>query len=165
MDGINLFKRDDEYCYYQWGNKYCRSAWWYWGRWVLAGIAVLVLVLVLLSCACLARRRRKRGIQPYYGTAWMAPSTGKYGGNGGGYNGTNNAAGGYSMNNYGQQQQEGYVHNPPPAYGQQQPQYTGTTFNPADGYYGAAGPQSPPNSYQREGVYPPPPAPPAPGKH
>jgi hypothetical protein len=94
----------------------------------------------------------------------MAPSTGKYGGNNGGYNGTGNAAGGYSMNDYGQQQ-EGYVHNPPPAYGQQQPQYTGTTFNPVDGYYGAAGPQSPPNTYQREGVYPPPPAPPAPGKN
>lgn len=71
---------------------------------------------------------------------------------------------GYPQQGYGQQ---GYPP-PPPAYGQ--PQHTGTTFNPNDGYYGDQsqhpqqyGVQQPPNAYQRESVYAPPPGPP-PGK-
>lgn len=111
--------------------------------------------------SCLARRRRKRGVSPYYGTGWMAPNAGKFGA-GGGHNS-------YPMNN----QQSGYyaggggggaTYNPPPAYGANEPQYTGTTFNPQDGYYGNqqynSGLQSPPNAYQPDNVYPPAPAPP-----
>lgn len=77
------------------------------------------------------------------------------------------------MYDYNQQQQNGYnsyggQHNPPPAYGQQQPQYTGTTFNQNDGYYGAGGyntgVQPPAGTYQRDAdVYSPPVGPP-PGK-
>lgn len=96
-----------------------------------------------------------------------------------------NTAAGHQMNNYGQghggynqggynqgwNQQQGYnqgAYQSAPAYGQQQqPQYTGTTFNPNDGYYGSQQyPQQPANTYQREagGDFSPPPGPP-PGKH
>lgn len=80
---------------------------------------------------------------------------------------SNNQA--YPMNNYSQQQPDGGHggYGSPPAYGQQpqyghQPQYTGSTFNPNDGYYGAqnTGVSAPPNAYQPEHVYPPPPNPP-----
>lgn len=83
----------------------------------------------------------------------------------------------YQMNNYPPpqdgnfQQQPAYggypPPPPPPAYGQyQQPQYTGTTFNPNDGYYGTAatgGVQPPQGTYQRGEDYAPPQGPP-PGK-
>lgn len=86
-----------------------------------------------------------------YGTGWMAPKP-----NAQGYNNTNN----YN------QPQGGYQ--APPMYGnqqQQQPQYTGTTFNPNDGYYGQqnSGVQPPQGTYQRNDVYSPPVGPP-PGK-
>lgn len=102
----------------------------------------------------MARRRRKRGHRPYYGTGWMAPPP-KYGAH----------QNDYSLNQNQQQQYSGQNYqNPPPAYGQQypqQPQYTGTTFNPNDGYYGQnSGVQSPPVSYQPDNMYPPPPGPP-----
>jgi hypothetical protein len=90
----------------------------------------------------------------------MAPTGGKFG-----VGHHNNA--GHQMNSYGQQQ--GYnqgAYQSPPAYGQQ-PQYTGTTFNQNDGYYGSQQyPQQPANTYQREagGYFSPPPGPP-PGKH
>lgn len=128
--------------------------------------------------SCVARRRRKRGITPYYGTGWMAPNGGKFGGGNGrgdhqsypmdnpqsGHypsNNNNGAAAGYYNNSGG-----GPTYNPPPAYGANEPQYTGTTFNPNDGYYGNqqqynSGLQSPPNTYHQDGVYPPPPG--APG--
>ncbi len=105
-----------------------------------------------------------------YGTGWMAPA-GKYGQNG---HEMNNYQTGYNQQGYDQQQyqqgwnqQAGYA-NPPPAYGQQHPQYTGTTFNPNDGYYGQQqgqqyGVQQPAHTYQREGNFSPPPGPP-PGK-
>ena len=75
----------------------------------------------------------------------------------------------HQMNNYGQQGQGGYGGGQyaPPAYGQQQqqPQYTGTTFNQNDGYYGNqnSGVQPPMGTYQRDDVYAPPSGPP-PGK-
>lgn len=56
------------------------SRWSSWGRWVVAGVAIFFFLLLALSCLCLARRRRKRGVTPYYGTGWMAPSS-KYGNN------------------------------------------------------------------------------------
>ena len=105
----------------------------------------------------------------------MAPQdAGPYRGDQQNYQGYNQ---GYEMNNqnkYGQQsgvQQEYPVYGgapPPPAYGQQQQreqqaQYTGSTFNPADGYYGQQSPQNPPHAYQQGQSYAPPAGPP-PGK-
>ncbi|CAM1506616.1 Fc.00g062570.m01.CDS01 [Cosmosporella sp. VM-42] len=146
---VDLAKRD-------WGCRYgyyyrdgsCQryGNWYYWGRWVLAAILVVLFLIVLLSCLCISRRRRRRGVKPMYGTGWI----------GGKFNGPpqNN----HQMYNYGGQ-------NPPPAYGQQQPQYTGTTFNPNDGYYGnqQTNVQPPIGTYQRDDVYAPPSGPP-PGK-
>ena len=126
-------------------------------------------------CSCLARRRRKRGVVPYYGTGWMAPN-GKFNNGGGqnypmngqqaGYYNNNTTGGYYGGNNPEYGGGGGATYNPPPAYGAhaQEPQYTGTTMSPNDGYFGNAqynsGLQSPPNAYQRDNVYPPPPAPP-----
>ncbi|KAJ8064145.1 hypothetical protein OCU04_006499 [Sclerotinia nivalis] len=107
-----------------------------------------------LPTRCLnSRRRRRQGIQPMYGTGWMAkpPPYGHY--------------------NYGP---------PPPIYTQNgpiPPQQTGNTFNSNDGYYGHHGQhgqhgqqdgielQQPPNAYTRGGedVYEAPMGPP-PGK-
>lgn len=120
---------------------------------------------ILRQCdsRCIARRRRRRGVQPFYGTGWMAPAGGKWGPNQNshqmhGYNSGYNA-------NYQQPNAYGANYQPPPAYGQQQPQYTGTTFNPNDGYYGQqnSGVQPPQGTYQRDDPYGPPPNPP-PGK-
>lgn len=44
---VNIAKRDR--CYYSFGNQYCRSNWYYWGRWVLAGV-VLVGLLIFAFC-------------------------------------------------------------------------------------------------------------------
>ena len=108
----------------------------------------------------MARRRRRRGAQPYYGTGWMAPGP-KYGDSN--QNGYQN---GYQMNQGGGWAGAQNYQNPPPAYGQspnQQP-YTGTAYDPNQGYYAPqqgqdTGVQSPPHAYQPESnVYPPPPA-------
>lgn len=91
-----------------------------------------------------------------------------------------------SQNKYGATNNQGGYAPPPPQYSatqmqnyptgqQQQPQYTGQTFNSNEGYYGGhnegVAPQPPQNSYypqQRgvggENVYEPPAGPP-PGKH
>ncbi|KAL0939100.1 uncharacterized protein CTRU02_205710 [Colletotrichum truncatum] len=147
----------------RYGNCYERSSWYYWGRWVLAAVVVGVALLILVILGCMSsRRRRKRGMTPFYGTGWMSnnqkyhPQQGTYA---------------YNQNYNSQQGTYGYgqgYQNPPPAYGQQQqPQYTGTTFNPNDGYYGGHNEgihlQQPQHSYQRDGVYSPPAGPP-PGK-
>ncbi|KAF7550583.1 hypothetical protein G7Z17_g5625 [Cylindrodendrum hubeiense] len=163
---VNLVAR--YYCNSYYSN--CNSRWHSWGRWVVAAIAAGLFLLVLFSCLLVSRRRRNRGVQPIYGTGWMAP--GKYG------NQPNN----HQMYDYNQQggqfqQQQAYggypPAPPPPAYGQQQqPQYTGTTFDANDGYYGQHNQQPPPQhtgvqplqgTYQREEVYSPPQGPP-PGK-
>ncbi|KLU87808.1 hypothetical protein MAPG_06801 [Magnaporthiopsis poae ATCC 64411] len=107
------------------------NAWAYWGRWVLTGVVILGIGLLLMMLGCLsARRRRRQGMMPMYGTGWMG---GKY-------------QGGPPH----QQQQNGY-YAPPPQYSTQPMpgQYTGSTFNPNDGYYGAQtqGVQPPPNAY------------------
>lgn len=138
---------------YHHGNCY-RTNWYNWGRWVVLAIAIVLFLIAFLSCLGIARRRRRRGIQPFYGTGWMAPQGGKWG--------TQNQ---HQMHNYNQGyqnyppggnfQQPGYggypPAPPPPAYAQhQQPQYTGSTFSPNDGYYGTAA-----TGGQQTGVYPP----------
>jgi len=122
------------------------SSFYIWGRWVLLGAIIFVVLVLLLSCTCLARRRRSRGVQPMYGTGWLA-----------GGNKYNTAYPQqyqqYPMNNYGGGYGGGGYANPPPAYGQQreqQQQYTGSTFNPNDGYYGNnynSGVTNPPATY------------------
>ncbi|KAI2467763.1 chitin synthesis regulation, resistance to congo red-domain-containing protein [Annulohypoxylon bovei var. microspora] len=128
--GAELTKRQ-RYCsngyYDRWGN--CYSAWNWYGRWIFAAVVVVLILAVFFLWACInSRRRRRQGMQPMYGTGWMAGNQGQ------------NA---YHNN------PQGYSNNPPPAYGQQsypmQNQYTGTTFNRDEGYYG-----------QHEGVVQPP---------
>ncbi|KAF7907841.1 hypothetical protein BELL_0345g00010 [Botrytis elliptica] len=136
----------------------CYSTWGSWGRWVVLVLIILAFVLLAFGLSCInSRRRRRQGIQPMYGTGWMAkpPPYGHY----------NNQPGAY---NYGP---------PPPMYtpnGQIPPQQTGNTFNSNDGYYGHHGHhgqpdielQQPPNAYTRGGddVYQAPMGPP-PTKH
>jgi hypothetical protein len=131
-----------------------RSGWYFWGRWVVVGVIIVCLLLSLLCCMRTARRRRRNGAQPYYGTGWLATGN-KWAPN-------QNNPNAYNMNSYnnGNQHQQqsgyGYSSNPPPAYGQQQPQYTGSTFNPNDGYYGhQSGVQSPPAAYGNNDYAPP----------
>ncbi|KAI1455667.1 chitin synthesis regulation, resistance to congo red-domain-containing protein [Annulohypoxylon moriforme] len=116
------------YYYDRWGN--CYSAWSWYGRWIFAAVVIVLILAIFFIWACVnSRRRRRQGLQPMYGTGWMA-------GNQGGQNAYYNNPQGYN------------THQPPPAYGQAYPmdnQYTGTTFNRDDGYYG-----------QHEGVVQPP---------
>ncbi|KAK1460644.1 hypothetical protein CCUS01_08749 [Colletotrichum cuscutae] len=151
---------------YRNGACYERGAWYWWGRWVLAAVVVGIALLILILLGCMnSRRRRKRGVQPFYGTGWMSN------------NNKHNQQGTYAYNQPYNGQQQGYAgypqqggayQNPPPAYGpaQQQPQYTGTTFNPNDGYYGGHNEgihlQQPQNAYQRDSYAAP--AGPPPGK-
>ncbi|KAI1382186.1 chitin synthesis regulation, resistance to congo red-domain-containing protein [Hypoxylon crocopeplum] len=130
--GSQLTKR--RYCYGDDYDRYnnCYSGWYWYGRWIFAAVIIVLVAIVFILWACVnSRRRRRQGLQPMYGTGWMA---GKPGPNNGYYNNP-----------------QGY-NNPPPAYGappgQSYPmenQYTGNTFSPSDGYYG-----------QREGVVQPP---------
>ncbi|KAG5658821.1 hypothetical protein KAF25_007374 [Fusarium avenaceum] len=162
-----IFARDYYRCRYgyTYNGRYCtRNNWSHWGRWVLAGI-VIVFFLMFFMCCLISRRRKSRGHKPVYGTGWMAGKPwGKNNNNQQMYNYGNQGAhnGGYQANN------GGYgAPPPPPAYGQQQqPQYTGTTFNSNDGYYGQnqyGGVQPPQGTYQRDGGYSAPAGPP-PGK-
>ncbi|KAL9947054.1 hypothetical protein D7B24_002087 [Verticillium nonalfalfae] len=124
--------------YYRNGRCYTRnrSSWYYWGRWVLAGVLVVVFLLILCALGCFSsRKRRRKGNTPMYGTGWMTNN--RWGANQHQNNQHAYNQQGYNQQQYGQQQygygQQGY--NAPPAYGQQ-PQHTGTTFNQNDGYYG-----------------------------
>jgi len=144
--------------YYTNGGCYPRSSWYFWGRWLFAGIVIAFILVVLVFISCVnSRRRRKRGLAPRYGTGWMAPAH-KYGNNGGGYVPPPPQYSATPMQNY--------------PTNQQQPQYTGQTFNSNEGYYGGhnEGIAPPQNTYypQRgvggENVYEPPAGPP-PGKH
>ncbi|EGX93933.1 hypothetical protein CCM_02204 [Cordyceps militaris CM01] len=155
---------------YSYRNGYCyRNSWYSWGRWVLVGVLIFFALVFLFLCSCCARRRSRKGSKPMYGTGWM-------GGNKWGGNNNNNAQNTYPQQTYPQQDynqnQGGYNYNQqqqgyqaPPNYGNnsQQPQNTGTTMNPNDGYYGNqqyGGPQQPQNTYQPAGGYAPPPGPP-----
>ncbi|CAD6439063.1 838e2045-93fa-43bd-99ab-00429dc195d1 [Sclerotinia trifoliorum] len=150
----NDFDDENDNCDY-YGN--CYSTWGSWGRWVVLVLIILAFVLLAFGLSCLnSRRRRRQGVQPMYGTGWMAkpPPYGHY-----------NQPGAY---NYGP---------PPPMYTQNgpiPPQQTGNTFNSNDGYYGHHGQpvqqegielQQPPHAYTRGGedVYQAPTGPP-PGK-
>ncbi|KAH8905403.1 hypothetical protein BR93DRAFT_939381 [Coniochaeta sp. PMI_546] len=165
LDGLNgLVARYVGSCpsgtYYSNGYCYRNSGWYFWGRWLFAGIVIAFVIgaIVLLGCIN-SRRRRRQGLAPRYGTGWMAPAP-KYSPNSGGYVPPPPQYTSTPMQNY-----------PPPGQ-QQQPQYTGQTFNSNDGYYGGhnEGVAPPPNTYypQRgvggENVYEPPAGPP-PGKH
>ncbi|KAK3996855.1 chitin synthesis regulation, resistance to congo red-domain-containing protein [Cladorrhinum sp. PSN332] len=55
------------------GRCYTYSTWYYWGRWVFAGLALLFILVVFAMLFRNSRRRKKLGQQPMYGTGWMAP--------------------------------------------------------------------------------------------
>jgi hypothetical protein len=52
---------------------YTYSGWYWWGRWVFAALAIIFVLLLLFAMFRNSRRRRKLGMQPMYGTGWMAP--------------------------------------------------------------------------------------------
>jgi hypothetical protein len=58
--------------------RYNRSSWYWWGRWVFAGVAILIVLLCLAGLFRNSRRRRRQGQQPMYGTGWMAPAPPPY---------------------------------------------------------------------------------------
>ncbi|EAA35593.1 hypothetical protein GE21DRAFT_2603 [Neurospora crassa] len=73
-----IAKRDrcflDEY-----GQRYCYTHWYYYGRWILLAVAILCVFLsVYLMARRNSRRRRIQGTQPMYGTGWMAPAPPPY---------------------------------------------------------------------------------------
>lgn len=74
--GSNGYRGEDGRCYYYSG--YYNSAWYWWGRWVFAGLAILFVILVFAVLFRNSRRRRKQGLQPLYGTGWMAPAPPPY---------------------------------------------------------------------------------------
>ncbi|KAI1490659.1 chitin synthesis regulation, resistance to congo red-domain-containing protein [Biscogniauxia mediterranea] len=130
--GVRQYYDCPEGTYRRYGQ--CYSAWNWYGRWIFAAVVVVIVLLIFFLWAFFnSRRRRRQGAQPMYGTGWMAPNSG-----------------------HGRwPQQQGYNSAPPPAYGAPQgqsypmdPQYTGTTFQPSDGYYGQqTGVQQPKNAY------------------
>lgn len=146
--GNELYSRDYYSCpagyYYSRGRCYQRTGWYYWGRWVVAGIIIALTIFLCAIIACVnSRRRRKQGLRPMYGTGWMAPP-GKYGG---------------APPNQPWAPGYGSPAPPPPPYGQQ-PQYGASPYGPPpqNGYFGQTeGVQQPPNAYQG---YAPPPGPP-----
>jgi len=71
--GFSRVVRRDYYdrCYYS-GD--CYSTWDSWGRWVALTVIIVFFFLVVGCCGLItSRRRRRAGMQPVYGTAWMAP--------------------------------------------------------------------------------------------
>lgn len=111
---------------YGYNSNDCRSSWSWWGRWVFAGVAIFVVILALVLLGCRnSRRRRKNGLNPRYGTGWMAPAP-----------------------KYSPQNNPGVYAPPPPQYtpapGQNQG-YNNNNNNNYQGYYGG----------QQEGIQPP----------
>ncbi|PMD57368.1 uncharacterized protein K444DRAFT_615826 [Hyaloscypha bicolor E] len=100
----------------------CRSSWYRWGRWVLAGILIfigLIILAFILFCGS-RRRRRNRHAVPMTSQAPL-----------GGFN-----------SGYGNEQQYGAPLGPPPQYGSN----TGADY---DGYYGQqSGVAQPQNAYK-----------------
>ncbi|KAH6619215.1 chitin synthesis regulation, resistance to congo red-domain-containing protein [Chaetomium sp. MPI-SDFR-AT-0129] len=139
-----LTKRDDgcgSGAYRDWnGRCVTYSGWYWWGRWVFAGIAIVFVLLVFAGLFRNSRRRRRQGQQPLYGTGWMAPAP------------------------------PPYYPPPPQysaeAQGQGAPPPGGYKYGPGDGYYGGNQEdiqlQQPQNTYHRgaEADYAPPPGPP-----
>ncbi|RPA95914.1 hypothetical protein L873DRAFT_1696366 [Choiromyces venosus 120613-1] len=145
-----VVRRDywDDQCYYA-GD--CYSTWNSWGRWVALAVIIVFFFIVVGCCGLItSRRRRHAGMQPIYGTAWMAPPK-------------------YTAHDVHQFQAYPPQHYPPqgpytpyyapttpaPPYSQNRQQYPGTP-GLAGGNYHATGTQEAP-----EGQYfPPPPVPP-----
>lgn len=69
--GSGWYQGSDGYCY-------PGSSWYWWGRWVFAGLAILFVIIVFATLFRNSRRRRKLGQQPLYGTGWMAPAPPPY---------------------------------------------------------------------------------------
>lgn len=80
---IGLIKRDDG-CgdgWYRGYDGFCYryySSWYWWGRWVIVGLAILFMLIVVSWLVRNSRRRRRQGLQPMYGTGWMAPAPAYY---------------------------------------------------------------------------------------
>jgi len=131
------------------GYCYANSSWYWWGRWVFAGVVIVAVIGILLLLGCVnARRRRRRGAAPMYGTGWMSKP-------------------GQNAQPYAPQ--GGYQYGPPPPQYSQNVmpnQYTGNTYNTNEGYYNqnheGVQLQQPANTYARAGDhgYEPPPGPP-----
>ncbi|KAK4454653.1 chitin synthesis regulation, resistance to congo red-domain-containing protein [Podospora aff. communis PSN243] len=110
------------------------SGWYWWGRWVFAGLLVLFVIALLLLLARNSRRRRRQGLAPLRGTGWMAGPPPPY---------------------YPPPPQYGAGAPPPgPVY----PQGTGQKFNQNDGYYAqnqeGVHLQQPQQTYQPPNNYP-----------
>jgi len=74
--GNAINRRSSYYCYNYYGRETCGyySNWDLWGRWVVvAAVLIFVVILFIVLGRMDARRRRNRGVQPMYGTGWMAP--------------------------------------------------------------------------------------------
>ncbi|KAI8635169.1 chitin synthesis regulation, resistance to congo red-domain-containing protein [Xylariaceae sp. FL1651] len=66
---------DGQYYY----NGSCRygDTWYWYGRWIFAAVLIGLVLIIFFAWACInSRRRRRRGINPMYGTGWMAPNNG-----------------------------------------------------------------------------------------
>ncbi|KAJ4297238.1 hypothetical protein N0V88_004156 [Collariella sp. IMI 366227] len=130
---------------------YSYSGWYWWGRWVLAGLAVLFFFLVLALLFRNSRRRRRHGARPMYGTGWMAPPPPYQ----------------PPPPQYAQQDPNGGYY-PPPQQQQQQQQDPngGYKYGQGDGYYAGNQEgiqlQQPSHAYHRDTgtEYAPPPGPP-----
>jgi len=119
----------------------CHSSWHSWARWVVAASLIIGFFLLLAGFAlATSRRRRNRGLQPYYGTAWLAPNRPyppqQYGQTGG-------YPGGYPPGQY-----------PPGQY----PPGQGPNEHYTAPYYAST--PAPPYSPPQDGAYVPPPGPP-----
>ncbi|KAE8453858.1 hypothetical protein EG329_007634 [Mollisiaceae sp. DMI_Dod_QoI] len=71
-------------CYYNNNGslRYCRSSWYRWGRWVLAGVLLAIGLILVLLFLCLARRRRRRSARfQTTQTPMTAPPGGYYNNN------------------------------------------------------------------------------------
>ncbi|APA11941.1 hypothetical protein SS1G_05489 [Sclerotinia sclerotiorum 1980 UF-70] len=104
----------------------CNSAWYRFGRWILAGILIFVGLILLFAIMCITRRRRRRN-QIRSGNTPMT------------YN-QSNTYGPSAPNNYNSQSQQQYA---PPAGAP--PNYGGGNQD----YYGASGVTQPQNTYAK----------------
>jgi hypothetical protein len=105
------------------GYGYCdNSTWSSWGRWVALVVIIAAVVLIAFMLSCIqSRRRRRLGMQPMYGTGWMAKPPP------------------YGQHNYYPNNQP-FNGGAPPVYSPPVNSHqTGNTFNSNEGYYGHHG--------------------------